>query len=58
VQQLRLATASSLLFDVPESWVREQARLGTIPSIRLGHYMRFKVEEIERFVVARSRHAA
>ena len=46
------------LFDVPESWVREQARLGTIPSIRLGHYMRFKAEEIERFVAERSRHAA
>jgi excisionase family DNA binding protein len=46
------------LFDVPESWVREQARLGTLPSIRLGHYVRFKAEEIQRFVAERSKQAA
>ena len=37
------------LFGVPESWVREQARLGNLPSIRLGHYVRFRLEEVERF---------
>jgi predicted DNA-binding transcriptional regulator AlpA len=41
------------LFDVPESWVREQGRLGPLPSIRLGHYVRFKAEEIQRFVAER-----
>jgi excisionase family DNA binding protein len=46
------------LFDVPESWVREQARLGTLPSIRLGHYVRFKAEEIQRFVAERAKQAA
>ena len=46
------------LFDVPESWVREQARLGTLPSIRLGHYVRFKAEEIHRFVAERAKQAA
>jgi excisionase family DNA binding protein len=46
------------LFDVPESWVREQARLGTLPSIRLGHYVRFKAEEIQRFIAEREKQAA
>jgi hypothetical protein len=27
------------LFCVPESWVREQARLGNLPSFKLGHYV-------------------
>jgi excisionase family DNA binding protein len=46
------------LFDVPESWVRKQARLGTLPSIRLGHYVRFKAEEIQRFIADRAKQAA
>jgi excisionase family DNA binding protein len=46
------------LFDVPESWVREQARLGTLPSIRLGDYVRFKAEELQRFVVEPGKQAA
>jgi hypothetical protein len=36
------------LFEVPECRVREQVRLGALPSIRLGHYVRFKAEEIQR----------
>jgi excisionase family DNA binding protein len=56
----RLLSAAEVakLFDVPESWVREQARLGNLPSIRLGHYVRFKPNEIERFVAARDSTAA
>lgn len=46
------------VFDVPESWVREQARLGNLPSIRLGHYVRFKPQEIARFVANRGSKAA
>ncbi len=47
------------LFDVPaESWVREQARLDILPSIRLGHYVRFKAEEIQRFVADRAKQDA
>jgi excisionase family DNA binding protein len=46
------------LFDVPESWVTEQARHGTLPSIRLGHYVRFKAEEIQRFVAEHAKQAA
>ena len=46
------------LFDVPESWVREQARLGNLPSIKLGHYVRFRIEEVERFLAERAGQAA
>jgi excisionase family DNA binding protein len=46
------------LFGVPESWVREQARLGILPSIKLGHYVRFRIEEVERFVTQRASQAA
>ncbi|MGH7779011.1 MAG: helix-turn-helix domain-containing protein [Candidatus Binataceae bacterium] len=46
------------LFGVPESWVREQARLGNLPSIRLGHYVRFRLEEVERFIAERANQAA
>jgi len=46
------------LFGVPESWVREQARLGNLPSIRLGHYVRFRLEEVERYLAERANQAA
>ena len=39
---------------VPESWVREQARLGNLPSFKLGHYVRFKLEEVERYLAERA----
>lgn len=45
-------------FGVPESWVREQARLGKLPFIRLGHYVRFRLEEVERFIAERANQAA
>ena len=41
------------LFGVPESWVREQARLGNFPSIKLGQHVGFRIEEVERFLMAR-----
>ena len=49
------ASEFSKLFDIPKSWAREQARLGTLPSIRLGHYVRLKAEEIQRVVNARNK---
>jgi excisionase family DNA binding protein len=45
-------------FGVPQSWVREQARLGNLPSIRLGHYVRFRLEEVERFLAEHANRAA
>jgi predicted DNA-binding transcriptional regulator AlpA len=46
------------LFGLPESWVREQARLGSLPSFKLGHYVRFRIEEVERFLAERASQAA
>ena len=43
---------------VPESWVREQARIGKLPFIRLGHYVRFRLEEVERYLAERANQAA
>ena len=56
----RLMSAAEVaeLFDVPETWVREQARFGKLPSVRLGHYVRFRVEDAERFLAERTNKAA
>jgi excisionase family DNA binding protein len=35
---------------VPESWVREQARIGALPSIKLGHYVRFRLDDVNRHI--------
>jgi excisionase family DNA binding protein len=35
---------------VPEGWVREQARSGTIPHYRLGKYIRFNLADVERWL--------
>jgi excisionase family DNA binding protein len=43
-------------FGVPESWIREQARQGKLPCLRLGHYMRFRLEEVERYLTERANH--
>jgi len=37
--------------NLPESWVRNEERLGRIPSVRLGKYIRFRVSEVERTLV-------
>jgi predicted DNA-binding transcriptional regulator AlpA len=46
------------LFGVSESWAREQARLGILPSFKLGLYVRFRIEEVERFLTERASQAA
>ena len=42
------AEAMARRLDVPQSWLREQARRGRIPYIRLGHYMRFDPRAVVR----------
>jgi len=51
-----LVTAGELAahLNLPESWVRNEERLGRIPSVRLGKYIRFRVSEVER-ALARKR---
>ena len=45
-----LLTAGELArhLNLPESWVRTEERLGRIPSVRLGRYVRFRLSEVER----------
>ncbi len=44
----RLQDAEQLAqrLNVPVSWIYEQSRLGNIPTIRLGRYIRFKLHEV------------
>jgi excisionase family DNA binding protein len=41
------------LWSVPETWVRDQARAGKLPSIQLGRYVRFRLSDLERFLGAK-----
>jgi len=45
-----LVTARELAkhLHLPESWVRTEERLGRIPSVRLGKYVRFRLSDVER----------
>jgi excisionase family DNA binding protein len=36
---------------VPASWVRESARSGAIPCVRLGRYVRFDLADAEAWLV-------
>ena len=48
----RLLTARELaeLLSVPESWIREHARNGQLPVIRLGRYTRFDRADVLAWV--------
>jgi excisionase family DNA binding protein len=47
------AEAAAQLLGVPETWVREKARLGRLPCIRLGRYVRFDPDELIAWARAR-----
>jgi excisionase family DNA binding protein len=38
------------MLGVPRSWVWEQSRKGTIPTVRLGRYRRYRREALEEWV--------
>ena len=48
----RLLTAQEVAdrLGVPKTWVYEQSRKGTIPTVTLGHYRRYRVEAIDAWV--------
>ena len=52
-----LFTAAELAerLNLPESWLRNEERLGRIPSIRAGKYVRFNLGEVERSLADRKR---
>jgi excisionase family DNA binding protein len=44
------ATAASKLLGVPASWLLTQARARRVPHHRLGHYVRFSVEDLRQWL--------
>ena len=38
-------------WGVPVSWIRDMARRGELPCVHLGHYIRFKFEDLDQFVI-------
>ena len=49
-ERLLDAKAIAERLGVPESWVRESARSGAIPHVRLGRYVRFDLDDVERWI--------
>ena len=47
-----LLTAAEVadLLGVPKSWVYEQSRKGSIPTVTLGRYRRYRAEAISRWI--------
>jgi hypothetical protein len=50
-----LLTASELArhMHLPESWIRNEERLGRIPSVRAGRYVRFRQSEVQTALAER-----
>jgi excisionase family DNA binding protein len=41
---------SAAVLGVPETWLATQARAGKIPCVRLGHYVRFRLTDLEKIL--------
>jgi excisionase family DNA binding protein len=41
---------AAAMIAVPESWLAEAARENKIPSVRVGHYRRFRLIDLESFI--------
>jgi hypothetical protein len=39
--------------NVPQSWVRTEQRAGRIPCVKLGKYVRFRLNDVERVLAER-----
>jgi len=48
------AAQAGELLGVPKSWVLAEARADRIPHVRLGRYVRFDPEQLERWWRARA----
>ena len=49
-RELLSAEAAAKRWDIPISWIRDMARRGELPHIKLGHYIRFKLDDLDKFV--------
>jgi excisionase family DNA binding protein len=48
----KLLTAEEIaeFLNVPVTWVRESTRSGAMPCVRLGRYVRFDLDDVERWL--------
>lgn len=46
------AEAVAERLSVPKTWVYRAGREGIIPCVRMGRYMRFRREDVERFIAS------
>ena len=51
--ELLSAETASKRWDIPVSWIRDMARRGELPHVKLGHYTRFKPDDLARFIQGR-----
>jgi len=40
-------------WEVPKTWIEEKARKGELPCVRLGYYVRFNPDDLEKFIKER-----
>ncbi len=52
IARLLDAKAAAQLLNVPHTWVLAQARAGTVPHHRLGHYVRFDPHDLAQWLAA------
>ena len=53
--ELLSAETASTRWDIPVSWIRDMARRGELPHVKLGHYTRFKPDDLARFIQERKK---
>ena len=56
--RLLMAAEVANMLSVPVSWVREHTRLGEIPHIRLGRYVRYRYEAVRAWLETQEREDA
>jgi excisionase family DNA binding protein len=45
---------SAIILGVPESWLAAAAREGKVRSVRIGHYVRFRLSDLQEFIESRT----
>jgi hypothetical protein len=55
-EPMKLLTAGELAkhLNLRETWVRNEERLGRIPGVRLGKYVRFRLDAVEKTLAERA----
>ena len=53
-QSLLNADAAADLLNVPSSWVLAEARVGRLPSLKIGRYVRFRRDDLQAWIERRA----